>query len=126
MVLKNRKNCSEALLLDNAGGILCQYVSMIMVGFLAAPSAQIQVFAPSAGAFEVGLDIPQRQQLSGRVIDPDVPEGALPYIAHHHLGHEVAGVHISALINVGHLHSRGAAAGIGQQLSHALGPGIVL
>jgi len=55
------KNCSEFLLLDNAGGILCQYVSMIMVCLLAASSAQIQVFATPAGALKVGLDIPQCQ-----------------------------------------------------------------
>ena len=56
-----KKISSEALVRDNAGGILRQYVSMIMVGFLAASSAQIQVFALPAGAFEVRLDIPQRQ-----------------------------------------------------------------
>ncbi len=47
------------------------------------------------------------------MIDPDVLKGALTHIAHNHLWHEVAGMHISPVIYVGNLDACRAAACIG-------------
>ena len=51
---------SAALILYDAGGILCPQVAIIKVGLLAAPSAQIPVVAARACSFEIGLDPSQR------------------------------------------------------------------
>ena len=60
------------------------------------------------------------------MVDPDILEGSIPDVAHHHLGHEVAGMNISLIADVGHLGPGGAAPGIGQESSHIVPSRIVL
>ena len=51
---------SAALILYDAGGILCLQVAIIVICLLAAPSAQIPVVAAATCSFEIGLDPSQR------------------------------------------------------------------
>jgi hypothetical protein len=112
--------------LKYAGRVLAEQIAIIVVGLLAASSAKFFVAALSASVFETGLDNTQSLQLMGWMVNPYVAKWPLTNISHNDMGHEMTGMDIPPVVDIGHLDARRATTSICQEPFHIFMPWIIL